>query len=273
MSDAGSYDASTMAGGLDVELERLREQALLPWPKESRILKWLGLRDGMSMLELGGGPGFVTAQLLEMLPNSRITVVERDPVLIERASKYLERKGSESVRIMEGNVMSMDFPDDTFDFAYARLIFQHLPDPRGAARETLRVLKPGSKLVIGDIDEDLHLFYPPREPEVEAISARFIEEQAAKGGSRHVGRMLPRILRDAGFTKLELDSFPLHSDIVGFDKMLPKVDPIVWRSEVEAGRITEEEMQMLIASDEKYSASEPIAILTILMASGEKPAP
>jgi ubiquinone/menaquinone biosynthesis C-methylase UbiE len=50
--------------------------------------------------------------------------------------------------MMESSVMEMPLRDETFDFAYARLVFQHLPDPLGAMREIRRVLKPGGKLVI-----------------------------------------------------------------------------------------------------------------------------
>ena len=42
--------------------------------------------------------------------------------------------------------MTMDLPDDTFDFAFARFVFQHLRDPSGALAEIRRVLKPAASL-------------------------------------------------------------------------------------------------------------------------------
>lgn len=259
-----------MPGGLDRELERLRLQALLPWPKEARTLSLFGLRDGMSVLELGGGPGYITEQLLTMLPSSPITVIDRDPVLIEKATNYLKGKGDERVRIIEGSVMAMPFPDNSIDFAFGRLIFQHLPDPVGAARETLRVLKPGGKLVIDDIDDRVHTFDPPAEPEVEAIYERFRQEHAAKGGNRYIGRRLPRILSEAGFRNIEIEAVLDHSDVMGLDNLFPKGDPDYWKPILEEGKITEEEMHLLIASEDKFYASNPIVMLFILMACGEK---
>src|SRR5579884_4216558 len=47
-----SYDVNRFTN-LDREMERLRSQALQTWPKEVRMLDWYGLRDGMSVLELG----------------------------------------------------------------------------------------------------------------------------------------------------------------------------------------------------------------------------
>ena len=72
------YKASEMNDNIEKEIERLGGQALWGWDKESRNLLWFGLIDGMSILELGSGPGFVTEQLIALCPNSHITCVEID---------------------------------------------------------------------------------------------------------------------------------------------------------------------------------------------------
>lgn len=269
--ERGSYVAEEMPGGLDVELARLRDQALLWWPKEARTLGWYDLKDGLSVLELGGGPGFITEQLLTMLPNSKITVIERDPTLIEKARRYLESKHAGRFEIVEASVMNMPLPDRSYDFAFARFLFQHLPDPVGAAREVLRVLKPGGRFVINDPDEKLHLWDPPAEPEVEAISERFIQQHSSQGGSRYRARRLPRILKEAGFVNLDIEAVLLHSDIRGIDIVFPKSNPEFLQQDVESGMITEEEKDILIASAEKFYASDPLVQLIVLMAYGEKP--
>ena len=199
-----SYDASSMPIGLDKEVERLRNQALISWGKEARNLRWMGLDEGMSILELGSGPGFVTEALAKLVPSGEVVALEIDPVLIERAEAYLKGKAGGNWRIVKGDAMSTGLPDESFDFVYARYLFQHLPDPTGAAKEALRVLKPGGKLVVFDIDDDLTIFDPPGGPEIKPIddrlSAAMREEQASKGGNRLVGRRLLHILKGAGFT-------------------------------------------------------------------------
>lgn len=270
-ADKGSYTAAEMPGGLDYELNRLREQALSSWPKEARTLAWYGLQDGMSVLEPGAGPGFITEQLLSMLPNSQITVVERDPVLAEKATAYLQGTHDGRLQIIEASIMDTGLPDNAFDFAYARYLFQHLPDPVGAAKEILRVLKPGGKLVIADPDEKLHIWDPQEEPEVAAIGERYIEKHAAQGGNRHVGRRLPRILRDAGFINLDTEALVRHSDALGIDNVFPKNDPSFLQADVESGLITEEEKALLIKSGDDFYAGDPLVQLIVLMACGEKP--
>src|SRR5438045_9724778 len=107
--DKVSYKASEMNEDVEKEVERLRGQALWGWDKESRNLSWFGLTDGMSILEVGSGPGFITEQLLALYPNSHITCVEIDPDLILPAEKYLQSKAlGGSYTIIQGDLMSMD---------------------------------------------------------------------------------------------------------------------------------------------------------------------
>lgn len=46
------------------------------------------------------------------------------------------------------------------DIVYARLLYQHLEFPEKAMIEAKRILKPGGKLCILDVDDQLQLFYP-----------------------------------------------------------------------------------------------------------------
>jgi ubiquinone/menaquinone biosynthesis C-methylase UbiE len=271
--EGAPYSVTEMPGGVDTEMKRLREQALLTWEQEARDLGWFGLRDGMAVLELGSGPGFITEALLDMLPNSTVTTVELDPVMVERAKQVLSGKGEGRLTMVQGSVMSTGLPDNTFDFAYARYLFQHLPDPVGGAREAIRVLKPGGKLVITDVDDDMHVFYPPRLPEADAILQRVMGEHAAKGGNRRIGRQLIRVLREAGFANPRFDILPTHSDEIGIDKLFPEgsgreaLQP--W---LDAGKITEEEMEILIRDEDIGRGPDAITILNLLVACGEKPA-
>src|SRR5262249_136952 len=52
------------------------------------------------------------------------------------------------LRILQGNILAMELPENTFDFAIARFLYQHLPDPVAAAHETQRLLRPGGKFVV-----------------------------------------------------------------------------------------------------------------------------
>lgn len=270
----GSYKASEMHPDVEKEIERLRAQALWGWDKEIRNLKWFGLEDGMHVLETGSGPGFITEQLLNGLPNSHVTCVELDPDLIARAENYLQSKGLEGrYTIVHGNLMHMDFPDNSFDFAFARLVFQHLPDPEGAAKEILRVLKPGGRLAITDVDSGLRAVINPESPEADAISRKMEESQKQRGGDRKIGRKLWKLLARVGYTNLDMESLIIHSDIEPIESMMPEEwDPGDFERSLQAGVLTQDDVEVMhkahleyLASDEKY------ALFPALMWCAQKP--
>lgn len=271
-TDTLPYDASTNMGDLQLELDRLKTQATMGWAKEARNLGWFGLRDGMSVLEVGSGPGFITGQLLEMLPSSRLTCVDLDPVLLARARSYLADNAAR-VDFIEASILDTGLPDNSFDFAYARLIFQHLPDRVGAAREILRLLKPGGRLVILDVDDDLNMLYdPPDPPEIKAINERAVEEHRAKGGDRNVGRKLWRIMAEAGFQDLSLELVIIDSDSLGLDVFIEQFTPEILKVEVDAGLITQEEADLLWNAHTAFlNAEYPYIALVAFMACGAKP--
>jgi ubiquinone/menaquinone biosynthesis C-methylase UbiE len=270
MATESAYDISTVPGGVDREIERLRDQALSTWAKEARLLKWWGLTDGMSVIDVGAGPGFVTGELLDAFPTSRITALEIDPVMIERAEKYLSTKDTARLDILKGSVMATGLPDDSFDFAIARYLLQHLPDPVGAAREVHRILKPGGKFVVLDVDDDEHLWVPEDPPELKAMDERWRAEHSAKGGDRFIGRKLLRILQQAGFRNCTIEALVLHSDEVGMDFLAPQTSAENYQSELESGMITQRELDLLLEMEELRRGPDGIIMLLIFIVCGEK---
>jgi ubiquinone/menaquinone biosynthesis C-methylase UbiE len=273
MPEEGSYCIDEIHRDIDQELYRLQVQTDLGWPKESRALTWFGLQDGMALLELGSGPGFVTGHLLDLVPHSVITCLEIDPVMIVHAERYLQDRRGDRVRIAPGSIMNIPLPDNVYDVAFARFLFQHLPDPIGAAREVRRVLRPGGKLVIHDIDADLGgLRVPKTPPEIEASYARAGQIQTQKGGNTRIGRNLVRILREAGYEALDLDLMIVHSDLVSLTAMAPLWDVEVLWPALKAEVITEADYEQARADRERFLASpDAIWALTLFLACGQKP--
>jgi ubiquinone/menaquinone biosynthesis C-methylase UbiE len=270
-----SYVAAEMPLGLDKELERLRNQTLITWAKEARNLQWLGLRDDMTVLELGSGPGFVSEGLLDLLPNGSLVSVEIDPVLVEKARSYLQDKAGSRWKLIEGNVMQIDLPDNTFDFVYGRYLFQHLPDPVGAAKEALRLLKPGGKLVITDVDDQLIAFEPPATGETKVIEERVMtylkEHQESQGGNRLIGRRLTRVLRDAGYQNMILEALPMHNDLDDIGNLVPTPTVEGMQHLIDAGVVTLQEAEFVVKDAQEFEASDPIILVMLLMAAGQKP--
>ena len=276
MPNTGSYNASEVNASLDREIERLRGQAHASWEKEARNLASFGLRDGMAVLEPGSGPGFVTEQLLTALPTATVTCIETDPQLTGRAEQYLRPKFGDRFSIVEASIMDTGLPSNTFDFAYARYLFQHLPDPLGAAGEILHLLKPGGKLAIADVDDGLFPIIDPYPQDARDIWSKLATWQAARGGDRFVGRRLWRILKAAGFAGLRLEMIAFHSDELDSFSFLPPLIPECLQRFASNGVLTEAEYQTLRAGLDTFTSApteERYVLLTLLMACGEKPKP
>ena len=271
MSTTGSYDRHSHRDDA-AEIQRLASQARSGWGKEARKLIWFGLRDGMSVLEPGSGPGFVTAQLLDLLPTSTITCLEIDPALLAQAQQELQDKVGERVRFVEGSVLETGLEANQFDFVYARLLLQHLSDPVGAVREMFRVLKPGGKLVIYDVDDDLFGFFDPPIPEFAPVLARFGEAQAVRGGDRRIGRRLWRMLRAVGFDNLGLEVLASHSDEASLESFMQHLDPDRLGWLVNGGWLSQAELDAFAVARQKFmELAEAYTLWMMVMVCGEKP--
>ncbi|HLW00009.1 MAG TPA: methyltransferase domain-containing protein [Ktedonobacterales bacterium] len=254
-------------------LNRLHAQTLLSWKQEQRLLSWYGLQDGMSVLEAGSGPGFFTAQLVQMLPASEITCVDTNAAFLAHAKQLLPAQVHHRVRLVEASILSPSLPEQTFDFAIARFLFQHLASPVEAAQTIWRLLKPGGKLVIIDSDDALFGLIHPPVPELPLILERYGQAQAMRGGNRQIGRHLWRILRQAGFLPQALDTIAFHSDELGLEAFQEPLAPSRFAPLVQAGLLPEDVFASAQMSADRFFASpERFILLLHLCACGQRPA-
>lgn len=269
MEAGGSYRIREHFADVDAELVRLEAQAAHLWPREGEVLRRQGLRSGARVLEVGCGPGFITERLLTLVPDGSVTGIDNDPYMIELAERRLS--GRENLEFREASVTATRFLDATFDAATARLVFQHIPDPTAAVAELRRVLRPGGRLFITDIDNDWRLLLDPEPPHRDELDAAFAEMRTQQGANLTIGRRLPRMLANAGFTELALDVVAIHTLIDGGESVREVVGAVaMFEPLVDAGLLRREAFEAVREFTERYDRGEfqVDGLLALLVVSG-----
>jgi SAM-dependent methyltransferase len=147
------------------------------------------LRPGMRLLDLGCGPGSITAGLAG--DGVAPVGIDRSPVRIE------------GIPVAGADGASLPFPAASFDALYANALLQHVPDPLAVLREARRVARPGAVIGVGDADWDGVLSHPS-DPHLERGHA--IREALRPDGDVRVGRKLRGLLAAAGFERAEVSA-------------------------------------------------------------------
>ncbi|MFJ9339839.1 class I SAM-dependent methyltransferase [Streptomyces sp. NPDC101733] len=161
------------------------------------------LRPGMRLLDVGCGPGTITADLAELVaPGGRVTAVDAAADVLAQASAHVRERGlADSVDFATADVHALDFPDASFDVVHAHQVLQHVGDPVRALREMRRVCRPGGIVAVRDADYAAMTWYPAT-PGLEEWQDLYGRVARANGGEPDAGRRLLSWARAAGFEEV-----------------------------------------------------------------------
>lgn len=107
-----------------------------------RLVEYLELEDGLTVLDSGCGMGFYLIALQELC-ELRLTGLDPDAARL----RFAEAHGARADLVV-GDAAVLPFPDDSFDRVLMSEVLEHLPDDAAALREACRVLRPGGTLAI-----------------------------------------------------------------------------------------------------------------------------
>jgi ubiquinone/menaquinone biosynthesis C-methylase UbiE len=100
------------------------------------------------ILDIGCGPMFVSYSINRLLNSEYIGI---DIMPVEKLKKYRDAMVSvcaKSVEVIRASAESLPFRNNTFDFALALDVLEHLRKPREALMEIYRVIKVNSMVAI-----------------------------------------------------------------------------------------------------------------------------
>jgi SAM-dependent methyltransferase len=113
--------------------------------RRALVLDALAPEPGEAILDVGCGPGFYVADLLER--GATVTGVDSSLAMLAIA-----RQRAPAASLLEGAATRLPLEDATFDRALSVQVLEYVADVDGALAELRRVLRPGGRVVIWDID-------------------------------------------------------------------------------------------------------------------------
>ncbi|MGW9136286.1 methyltransferase domain-containing protein [Streptomyces sp. NPDC055681] len=159
------------------------------------------LRPGTAVLDVGCGPGTITADLAALVAPGRVTAVDTNGEILDQAAEVAAERRLDNVEFTTADVHDLDFPDDSFDVVHAHQVLQHVGDPVQALREMRRVCRPGGIVAARDSDYAAMTWYP-EVPVMDAWHELYRRVARANGGEPDAGRRLLSWARRAGFTDI-----------------------------------------------------------------------
>ncbi|MEO6997830.1 MAG: methyltransferase domain-containing protein [Terracoccus sp.] len=155
------------------------------------------LRPGLSVLDVGCGPGTITADLAEIVAPGRVLALEPTEAGLDLAHAETERRGVENVDFAVGDVLALEQADNSFDVVHAHQVLQHVRDPVAALREMARVCRPDGVVAARDADYAAFAWFPLL-PGLDDWLALYRNVARANGGEPDAGRRLFAWAREAG---------------------------------------------------------------------------
>ncbi|MCF3102585.1 class I SAM-dependent methyltransferase [Streptomyces roseoverticillatus] len=156
------------------------------------------LQPHLEVLDVGCGPGTITADLAALVPQGRVTGLDAAAEVLGTARAVARERGLDNVAFTVGDLRALDFPDDSFDVVHAHQVLQHVGDPVGALREMRRVCRPGGIVAVRDADYAAMTWYP-HVPGLDEWQELYQRVARAGGGEPDAGRRLLSWARQAGF--------------------------------------------------------------------------
>jgi SAM-dependent methyltransferase len=163
------------------------------------------LSSGTTVLDVGCGPGTITADFATLVTPARVVALEVSEGALAVARNEIVRRGLTNVDFVIGDVNALEFADDTFDVVHAHQVLQHLGDPVAALREMRRVTKPDGVIAIRDSDYAAFAWYP-RLPGLDEWLALYERIARGNGGEPDAARHLLAWAHAAGFTDVAASS-------------------------------------------------------------------
>jgi ubiquinone/menaquinone biosynthesis C-methylase UbiE len=138
--------------------QRFWVEAPHPFITRERLREILAPAPGERLLEVGPGTGYYTLAVAEWLsPGGRLDVLDVQQEMLDHTLRRAGEQGIGNITPARADARELPYADDSFDGAYLVTVLGEIPDQDAALRELRRVVKPGGRVVVGELFGDPHM--------------------------------------------------------------------------------------------------------------------
>jgi aryl-alcohol dehydrogenase-like predicted oxidoreductase/2-polyprenyl-3-methyl-5-hydroxy-6-metoxy-1,4-benzoquinol methylase len=156
------------------------------------------LRPGMSVLDVGAGPGTISTDLAALVAPGRVHAIDASADVVGHAEADRIALGVENLSYAVDDAYALSSSDDSWDVVHAHQVLQHLTRPVDALREFRRVVAPGGVVAVRDVDYEGTIWWP-RVPGLDEWREVYLAAHRGTSGDPSAGRQLKAWARAAGF--------------------------------------------------------------------------
>ena len=233
---SGHYPIERRTG----EIERLHIQSAAFARDVEVMLDRIGMQAGWSCLDLGCGPGGITAPLGRRVgPSGRVVGLDKDAEFLAHA----RARAAPNVEFRRGDAYASDLPPESFDLVHMRFLASTSGEPERVIREATRLCRLGGVVALQEPDCATLNCYPPH-PAWERLKRALTGAFSGIGGDVYLGQRLYRLVRE-----VELVDVEYRPVLVGVRSSDPMVDYLPATVESLRGTIT----KLGLLSDEELT--------------------
>lgn len=183
----------------EAELHRLSFQHRLWSETASQHWRLARIAPGMTVLDLGCGPGFATRDLAQLVgAMGRVIAIDASQRYIDFVNRTPVPPGSAPIDARLADAHDPGLAPGSIDAAYSRWVFTFLPEPARAVASVSRALKPDGTFTIHDYHQWEQIYWGPNSATVETVRRAVLSSYKAAGADTRIGQKLPALMRDAG---------------------------------------------------------------------------